>query len=201
MTDVSVEPLTGPDLVAALPELARLRITVFREWPYLYDGSAAYEEEYLGGLAKADDAVIVAARDGPTIVGMATASPLAAHTVAFVPLFQSQGFDPVTIFYCGESVLLPAYRGRGIGHLFFDLREAHAGKLNAAGAGYTHSAFCGVVRADDDPRRAEGYVPLDGFWRKRGYAPVDGLVGSYDWREIGQADETRKAMQFWVKAL
>lgn len=201
MTDVCVEPLTGPDLAAALPELARLRITVFREWPYLYDGNAAYEEEYLAGLSKAKDAVIVAARDGDAMVGMATASPLAAHTEAFVPLFRAHRFDPAAIFYCGESVLLPAYRGRGIGHLFFDLREAHANRLNTAGAGFTHSAFCGVVRADDDPRRPARYVPLDGFWRKRDYAPVDGLVGSYDWREIGQADETRKLMQFWIKAL
>lgn len=198
---VIVEPLTGPSLAEALPELARLRITVFREWPYLYDGNLAYEEDYLARFAKAENAVIVAARDGAAIVGVATASPLAEHTEAFVPLFRSHGFDPGAVFYCGESVLLPNYRGRGIGHLFFEHREAHADRLNAEGAAFTHAAFCGVVRAADDPRKPDGYVPLDGFWRKRGYVPVDGLVGGYDWREIGADHETRKSMQFWMKEL
>lgn len=198
---VTVEPLAGAEIAAALPELARLRIAVFREWPYLYDGNPASEQDYLSGFANAENAVIVVARDGAAIVGVATASPLGEHTDAFVPLFRDHGFDPETIFYCGESVLLPAYRGRGIGHLFFDHREAHARQLNDCGASFTHSTFCAVVRAADDPRTPAGYVPLDGFWRKRGYAPVAGLLGSYAWLEVGGREETRKSMQFWIKEL
>jgi GNAT superfamily N-acetyltransferase len=196
-----VVPLTGDEIAAALPELARLRISVFREWPYLYDGNLASEQDYLSGFARAENAVIVAARDGDAIVGVATASPLSEHTEAFVPLFRDHGFDPETIFYCGESVLLPAYRGQGIGHLFFDHREEHARRLNGRGASFTHSAFCGVVRASDDPRKPADYVPLDGFWRKRGYVPVSDLIGSYSWLEVGDREESRKHMQFWIKEL
>jgi hypothetical protein len=57
------------------------------------------------------------------------------------------------------------------------------------------------VRADDDPRKPADYRPLDDFWRKRGYDTLSGLIGHYDWREIGHAEETRKVMQFWIKAL
>ncbi|NNK15931.1 MAG: GNAT family N-acetyltransferase, partial [Sulfitobacter sp.] len=32
-----VQPLTGTALVNALNDVARLRIEVFRDWPYLYD--------------------------------------------------------------------------------------------------------------------------------------------------------------------
>lgn len=200
---VSVEPLKGGALAAALPALARLRIAVFREWPYLYEGSLDYEQGYLARFAEAEAAVIVAAKDTASseIVGVATGAPLGEHTKEFVPLFEGHGFDPARVFYCGESVLLPAYRGRGIGHAFFDHREAHARSVSGPSGGYTHITFCGVVRAGDDPRAPSGYRPLDGFWRKRGYEPVAGLIGSYSWREIGQDAETRKQMRFWMKAL
>ena len=48
------------------------------------------------------------------------------------------GYDITKIFYCGESVLLKSHRGHGLGHAFFDGREAQAKKLG----GFTHSSFC-----------------------------------------------------------
>ena len=101
------------------------------------------------------------------------------------------------VFYFGESVLLPDYRGHGIGVGFFREREAHARALGR----FDHAAFCGVVRPVDHPRRPNGYVPLDAFWRKRGFAPVEGMVGSISWRDLDEPAETAKPMQFWVKAL
>ena len=66
---------------------------------------------------------------------------------------------------------------------------------------FTHCVFCSVVRDADDPRRPSGYRPLCGFWQKRGYCKVKGLIGHYDWKEIGNVEETRKAMQFWMRPL
>jgi GNAT superfamily N-acetyltransferase len=199
---IRVERLTGRALSGVLDEVARLRIAVFREWPYLYDGTLAYEQDYLAHFASAKDAVIVAAYDGDAVVGAATAAPLAGHTEEFVPLFAARGLDPGEVFYFGESVLLPAYRGQGLGHAFFDHREAHARAARSENVvPYTHASFCAVVRAADDPRRPADYRPLGAFWTKRGYAEVPGLVGSYRWREIGAAEETENAMQFWMKAL
>ena len=198
---ITIEPLTGAALVEALPALARLRITVFRDWPYLYEGTLDYEKDYLAKFASARDAVVVAARDGRDIVGVATASPLREHTERFAPLFAERGFDPDRIFYFGESVLLPAYRGRGIGHAFFDHRERQARTCRANGLPYTHTAFCGVIRAVDHPARPADYVPLDVFWTKRGYVKQVGMLGSYTWQDIGEANETEKPMQFWIKPL
>jgi predicted amidohydrolase/GNAT superfamily N-acetyltransferase len=141
---VGVRPLTGKDLAGALPAVARLRIAVFRDWPYLYDGSLAYEEKYLAKLAAAQGAIVVAACEGADIVGCATGAPLAQVEAELARPFRERGLDAARIFYCGESVLLPAYRGRGIGHAFFDRREAHARALG----GFTHIAFCAVVRPE-----------------------------------------------------
>ncbi|MBK1673911.1 hypothetical protein CKO35_11450 [Ectothiorhodospira shaposhnikovii] len=41
-----IERLAGPQATPWLPELARLRISVFRAYPYLYDGDTGYEENY-----------------------------------------------------------------------------------------------------------------------------------------------------------
>jgi GNAT superfamily N-acetyltransferase len=194
---VRVRSLTGRRLAEALPAAARLRIAVFRDWPYLYDGSLAYEEKYLAKLAAAEGAVIVAACDGGEIVGCATAAPLVNVEEDFAAPFRARGLDVARIFYCGESVLLPAYRGRGLGHAFFDHREAQARALG----GFTHAAFCAVVRPDDHPLRPQNYRPLDAFWQKRGYARIEGLVCRFAWKDIDQPAETEKPMQFWMKAL
>jgi GNAT superfamily N-acetyltransferase len=192
-----VTALTGGDLAAGIAAVARLRIAVFRHWPYLYDGTMDYESSYLSAFAKAEGAIIVAAYDGDSIVGCATAAPLAAVDDAFSAPFRERKRDIARIFYCGESVLLPAYRGQGLGHAFFDRREAHARALG----GFTHSTFCSVVRAPDHPLRPRDYVPLDAFWHKRGYAPAAGLMTRFTWKDVDQPAETAKPMQFWMKAL
>jgi GNAT superfamily N-acetyltransferase len=191
---LDIAPLTGEALAAALPDLARLRIAVFRAFPYLYEGDEAYEARYLAAYADSPGAVVVAARDGARIVGMATAAPMEDHAAEFAAPFRDRGHDLADILYFGESVLLPEYRGLGAGHAFFDAREAHGLKL-----GRRVFAFCAVVRPPDHPARPAGYSPLDRFWARRGYAPVPGLVGRFAWRDLGEAAETEKPMQFWLK--
>lgn len=198
---LGIRTLTGDAITPHLDDLSRLRLTVFREWPYLYEGDVAYERAYLAGFAQCADAIVVAAFDGDQMIGAATAAPLSGHTAHFVPMFEARSYDPATVFYCGESVLLRPYRGQGLGHAFFEHRERHALGLNANGAHFKHAAFCGVVRDENDARHPASYRPLDAFWRKRGYQPVAGLTGRLGWREIGDTHETPHDMQFWMKAL
>jgi GNAT superfamily N-acetyltransferase len=194
---IDVRSVTGDDILTVLPDLARLRIAVFRDWPYLYDGTLEYEEEYLDKLAKAKGAVCVIARDGDQIVGASTGAPMIEHADEFGDPFTKAGYDISKIFYCGESVLLKSHRGHGLGHTFFEKREEQAHKLG----GFTHSTFCRVIRPDDHPLKPADYIPLDKFWTKRGYAPVEGLTATYSWKDIDQKDETVHHMQFWMKKL
>ncbi|UKK85356.1 GNAT family N-acetyltransferase [Sphingopyxis sp. BSN-002] len=193
---IGVAPVTGTGLVDVIPALARLRIMVFRDFPYLYDGDAAYEAGYLADFAAADGAVIVVARDGERIVGAATAAPLATQDAAWQEPLAAAGFDIGRTFHFGESVLLDNYRGQGIGHAFFDHREAQARKHGAS-----HAAFCSVVRAADHPARPVGYRALDAFWRGRGYAPLDGVTASFDWKTVGSAVEEPHRLQYWTRSL
>lgn len=180
----------------ALPALARLRIAVFREWPYLYEGTTDYEEAYLREFMDEPGSVLIVARvDGET-VGAATASPMAGQKEEFRAPFAERGFDIERLFYFGESVLLSGYRGLGIGHGFFDAREAAA---RAAGA--THACFCAVIRPPDHPLRPEGARDLHPFWRARGYEPVEGVLAAFDWKDVDQPEESAHPMQFWMRAL
>jgi len=194
---IDILPLTGKDRHNALPALARLRIDVFREWPYLYDGSLAYEEKYLAKFAAAGDALVVVARDGDKIVGASTASPLVGHADEFAQPFRDKGHDPARVFYFGESVLLPEYRGQGIGNAFFDAREAHARESGA----FDVAAFCAVIRDDDDPRKPDHYRKLDPFWQKRGFEKADGMVAHLEWSETGGKPDIPHDLQFWIKRL
>jgi GNAT superfamily N-acetyltransferase len=185
----------GPAIAEVVADLARLRVTVFRDWPYLYDGDEGYERRYLARYARGDS-IVVAAFDGDRMVGAATGMPLTDHADDFAAAFEGSGIDMKDVFYCAESVLLSEFRGRGAGHVFFDRREAHAARL-----GFRKVAFCGVVRPPDHPDRPEGYHPLDAFWRARGYAPLPGVVAHFGWRDIGAAEETKKPLQFWMRSL
>ena len=191
------ETVTGAALAAQIPALARLRITVFRDYPYLYDGSEAYEAEYLRTYTAAAQAMAVIARDEDTVVGASTGLPLASESEAFRQPFEALGIDPATVFYCGESVLLPAWRGRGIYRAFFDGREAFARALG----GMRWITFCGVLRPEDHALRPAGWAPLDPVWRHFGYAPEPRLQTTYDWKDIDQTASSAHPMQFWIKAL
>lgn len=193
---IRVERLTGAALVRALPDVARLRIAVFRAYPYLYEGDPAYEERYLQVYRDSADAILVGAYDGARLIGAATGAPMEDHADDFGAAFAGTGIALERIFYCAESVLLPEYRGRGIGHRFFDLREAQARDLSR-----DHAAFCSVIRPKDHPARPQGYQPLDAFWRKRGYAPVEGAIATFAWQEIGAAEESSHDLQVWMRAL
>jgi GNAT superfamily N-acetyltransferase len=193
---VSVRTLSGEEIAEHLDDLARLRIAVFAAFPYLYDGDLGYEAQYVREFAAEPGSVLIAAFDGTQVVGAATASPMWAQKEAFRAPFEERGIDTRSLFYFGESVLLPEYRGLGVGHAFFDQREAAA---RAAGA--EAATFAAVIRPEDHPARPKDYRPLDAFWAKRGYAKVPGLVAELAWKEHGEADESRKSMQYWMRRL
>lgn len=191
-----VERLTGPALEDALDDVARLRIAVFRDWPYLYDGSLEYERDYLAAYRDSPRAVVVGAFDGDRLVGASTGAPMTEHAEDFAAAFAGREEPLDRIFYCAESVLLPEWRGRGLGHRFFDEREAHAREH-----GFTWGAFCAVIRPADHPLRPADYRPLDAFWRARGYEPLDGVIARFTWKDVGDAEETQKPLQFWMRRL
>lgn len=186
--------LHGQQIAPHLHDIAQLRITVFREFPYLYDGTVEYEMNYLQAYVNSARSIIFLIKDGDKAIGATTALPLVDADTEFHAPFLQHGIKPEDVYYFGESVLLKKYRGKNYGHRFFDERERYAREL-----GYNITTFCAVVRDKNHPLRPKDYVPHDVFWIKRGYKIADGFTCTYHWKDIDQAAQTDKLMQFWIK--
>ena len=189
----------GQDILPVVDELAGLRIPVFCDWPYLYDGDRDYERGYLAAYAASPRSVCVVARtEAGQVVGASTGIPLADDGEATQAPFLSRGVDVDDVFYFGESVLLAEWRGRGVGHAFFDARRrmrghaaASAGRLSARYAAIrpTRVRRLGIPR----PTRPSGAVAVPpgrhGLHACHGEAP----------RPISSA--ARHNLDFWMRAI
>lgn len=189
--------VTGAGIAPYVPDLARLRIEVFREYPYLYDGDEDYERKYLQTYVNSPRSLAVLVYDGATLIGASTGLPLADETAEFQRPFVEHGYDIGRIFYCGESVLRREYRGRGIYKHLFQAREQHAASL----PGIALCTFCGVQRPADHPRRPAGYAGMSAIWQRFGYTERPELQTQYVWKDIDEAEPSAKTMRFWTKPI
>ena len=196
LMSLSVLSYTNAEAMAFLPELAKLRIEVFREYPYLYEGNLEYELAYLASFVHTSEVVLVVAFDGKNVVGVSTGMPLSGQPDEVQQPWMAAEQPISDVFYLSESVLKKEWRGQGIGVRFFEERERWARHL-----GFSYAAFCAVIRPADDPWKPEGYVPLDAFWQHRGYQRMEGYVCQMRWQMIYETAETNKALQFWRKDL
>lgn len=191
---IQIRRVTGKDILSYVEDAAKLRIAVFREFPYLYDGSQSYEAEYLKTYAASEGSVFVLATSRNQVVGISTGMPLEAADADFRKPFEEAGLPFESIYYFGESVLLPEYRGQGIGRAFFEHRESQAQEL-----GRSYTTFCAVQREKNHPLRPIGFRPLDPFWSRLGYTPLQGMTCSFGWKCVNTPDEVRHTLQFWGK--
>ena len=194
---ISIQAFTGDAILPYINELARLRIKVFRDFPYLYDGDMEYESKYLLTYIKHPDSVVVIACDGKNVIGASTGIPLKYEKPEIKQPFIENMLDPADIFYFGESVLHSNYRGQGFGVRFFHEREAHAQRVGQ----FKHYAFCAVERPANHPRRPKDYVPLNQFWNNRGYFKQAKLRTTMKWKDIDESSESPKPMVFWLKSV
>ncbi len=188
---------TGAGIAGVFDDLAKLRIAVFRDYPYLYEGSVEYEKGYLQTYLQSEKSFLFAVYDGEVMVGATTCIPLKDETAEIRKPFEDAGFDIGSVCYFGESILLPAYRGLGLGHRFFDEREKHARSVG----GFEICCFCSVDRADNHPLKPADYRPNDAFWLKRGYRKEPALQSTMEWPDVGESVSSAKTMIFWTKPL
>jgi len=189
--------VTGSDIAPYVEDLARLRIEVFREFPYLYDGDTDYERKYLQTYVNSPRSLAVLVYDGSELIGASTGLPMQDETAEFQRPFVDHGYDVRSVFYCGESVLRRTYRGRGIYKHLFQAREQHAAEL----AGMELCTFCGVQRASDHPLRPRDFTPLNEIWKRFGYTEHPELQTRYVWKDIDETEPSSKTMRFWTKSL
>lgn len=197
MTDIHVRTFVGPALRTYLHSIAKLRMDVFREYPFLEEPDLTLETVRLKRYLTSKESIGVLVFDNTTLVGVSLGIPLVLERDEIQRPFLDRFHDVSTYFYFGESVLLKQYRNRGISHHFFDVREAHVKHLIK----YKHICFFDPMRPEVDPHKPADYLPLHDFWRKRGYVHCPDLHCNLIWKELGETKPSEKPLTFWIKDL
>lgn len=195
MKNISIEKYVGEEARRVVDGLAELRLKVFWDFPYLYEGTVDYEKKYLETYFKAKHSFVLVVKDGDKFVGATTGIWAKEEEESFKKPLKAYGLNTDEVFYFGESVLLSEYRGLGLGKIFMEEREQYARSLGLIKV----LAFCSVERPIDHPLRPVDYRPLDEFWRSRGFSPASGLFTEYSWKDRNESNETVKKLNFWLK--
>lgn len=191
---VTEQLLTGNGIADVLDDLATLRLEIFREYPYLYEGRREDELKYLGSYAAAPDACVILARDGSNVIGAATGMPLIHEDAQMIDAFAGAALPLEKIYYIGELLFRPAYRNGGLGQKLLGQIESHICTLGR----YSRLTCATVERPDDHPLRPSGYIPITSFLDRTGFVRLTGVTAHFTWRETDGVKRDHP-MQFWLK--
>lgn len=194
--NLEIKLVYGHEISDYINQIARLRIKVFREFPYLYEGDLEYEKKYLARYVNARHSLCILVFDKAELVGMSSCLPFIEEEDDIKKPYLDAGIDIQNSFYFGESILDAKYRGNGLGKDFFKLREEYALKVYPD---LIRCAFCAVQREADHPLKPPDYRELRQFWHSQGYLLNKSLVLSYKWKDINKKFEDAKTLIFWEK--
>lgn len=186
----------GEEIKKNLAEFAELRMKVFREYPYLYDGEMAYEEEYLKTYLEAKSSLVILVFYEQKCIGATSCVWLKEEVDDLKNPIIKAGLNPDNYLYFGESLVLGEFRKQGLGKKFFELRLEHFKKLVSMGYPLKASCFCSVIRDSNHPQRPKNYKALDSFWSQMGFYRSS-IECSFTWKDLGEKKETRKLMSYY----
>lgn len=194
-SSAKIKLLRGREIIPYIHKIAQLRIAIFREYPYLYEGDMSYEERYLLMYSRTEGAILVIAEDNDEVVGAITGLPLTESMKEIKSLFIEKNIPAGGIFYLGEIIFLPEYRSKNIGYMMYQQFEKAVKEMEF----YEKIALCEVVRTENNLTKPLDYKSLNSFWHRQGYVKNPDLVVDFSWKEIGAVEETKHPMVFWIK--
>ena len=184
--------LRGSEIKDCIDRLGGFRIQIFREYPYLYDGSIEYERTYLSRYSMAPESLCLILEDALGIVGACTGIPLAREDSEFQNAFVGENKEEV--YYIGEVMLRADSRGKKLGSSLMstalDLIDSNK---------FKKISLCTVDRGLNHPREPLSYSPPDYLWKKYGFEKSGNLMAYLDWKDVGQDVETRKPLNIWFR--
>ena len=196
------EAVLGTRIAEILDDVASLRIELFRQYPYLYDGNLEYERNYLKGLSENDKSFVVAAYMDDQVVGAATALPLSSNAEILDGVrerFFRAGFDPQACYYYSEILVRPSQRRRGISKEFYRRRREMALQL-----GYSTVCFSALNTEEIDSPAPPDYFDPSEMWRGMGFIQHRDIYVDYEWptlRPDGTTLDMTHRLYFWTRHL
>lgn len=194
MTDIHVRSFSGMGIRPYIHSIAKLRCEILKDYPYFEEPNPHRETAFLKTLSSCQEAIGVLIFDNTTLVGVSFGYPFSLENEAlYLPLVE-KGWDVTSCYFFGESTLLKPYRGRGIGHHFFDARESFVSQCHR----FKRICFCAPTSLESTEGRPSDFVPMHDFWRKRGYIHHPEMQVVIHKKKVEEyLNET--TLNFWIK--
>lgn len=172
-----------------------MRIAIFKEFPYLYEGNIESEKEYLDVFFNSQKSLILLVFDGDKVVGCSSVVPLDEESDTIQKPFLDRNIDPKDYLYIGEAMIKKPYRNLGIlGKFFVPAYNNHA-KIH----GFKHLVFITVNRAHSHPQRPSDYRNLEPIWQHFGYKLMPGMFVKASWLQSDTLKEEENELGVWIK--
>lgn len=190
---IHFETYQGIEITPHNPEIISLVNKVFYEYPYLYRGDSEGYNEALRGYAQSTNSYVVFAWDGDKVVGLATGIPLTDSWDKHAVPLRQKGIDVSKAYYLGELVVLPEYRGQGIGYRMGETIEQFA-----RSHGYTLLALMSIDEALMEAPPPQGYISSACTFRKLGYTKHPEIYLDSTWINVGGTAPLSHRMVYWT---
>lgn len=198
---IRFETYRGEEINSHIKEITDLALAVYREYPYLYEGTA---DEYMPILAlngNSSCGLACLVYDNGELIGVALGMPAAEVRKHYLePLLRVSSLEEVqTSFYLAEMLLFQEYRSNGLGKQIYLALE----QLVKAEGSFNRIYFCNIVESDQNPLRPNEYVSFDDFWpmQQLGFDKCESLTFNAFWQNIGETDVTPHQQVYWTKLI
>lgn len=188
--------LQGCDARPHFADMARLRIELFREFPYLYQGDVDYEKAYLETYFSCPETNVLLVYAADAMIGFSTSIPLSSELPEIRAPYERCGLDTAEFLYLGEALLETPFRGQGILRVFHEFHENAARR-----AGKRFTTLMTVDRPDDHPLRPAGHTPMDVLLAHFGYEKLPGCAVCMEWHQADTCQTELNTLSVWLKEL
>lgn len=194
--DIVLKTFSGNEARRYSQQMASVYINIFKEFPYLYEGSIVEcEKDYLERYFISKHSIISLVFNGERIIGASASLPLDA-VEEIKSAFLKKQVDTRKFLYIGGTVIEEPFRNL---KLIKKISRSH--ETHARNNGYSQIAFVAVRRDPSHPLRPIGYRPLEPIWQHLGYALIEGIEVRDKWKQIDTHQEEENSLDIWGKSV
>src|ERR1700722_3489588 len=147
----------GQEITPYVQEITDLALTVYRDYPYLYEGTVDEYYPAIEHYTHSSDGIACLFFNNNQLVGAAIGMPMNEmrdkYKLPLVNARPEENFDQ--LFYLGELLLLKEYRGQGLGKQMYLEFENTVREL-----AFTKICFCKIDESEQNPLAPENYKSL-----------------------------------------
>jgi len=198
---ISVRVHQGLGIQGFVDYIAELRISTFKEFPYLYKGDILCEKKYIEEYIKDARSMLSLIYVNKELAGFLTGMPLSCSADVIShsgTIFRNKGIDPSIYYYYGEMIVLPNFRNLRLPSILFASLDREVKNML-----FTYTCFLTVVRDDDHPMRPDNYKDTSHIWYREGYKKMN-ITTEFNWPQIqsdGSVKEESSVLEYWSKKL